>query len=137
MHVLERFPSLPREQLLRAGDVVVTPIGARLPSPQPDPGPMPSFICPSGMHEGVAAYLFGEVTANNGDVYRFDPNGDISRAWLVRGNETGRYSGLVSVQIYSEGEPEQRQYFQLSDGWVVWRPSMTEVFRDMGNVSRE
>jgi hypothetical protein len=66
-----------------------------------------SGIYPVGMDEGVAEYLFGP---------QFNPNGSVSKRWLQRGTETGRWPRLAEIKIFDD-----RTYYRFNDGWVVWK----------------
>lgn len=79
-----------------------TPESAPPPPPDPPaPDPEPDALVPSR--------LFGEVGP-----WVFDPNGPVSKAWLARGRETGRWPRLVDVLV----EPG-RKAFVFGDGSVA------------------
>lgn len=78
-----------------------------------------------GMDEGIAAMLFGKVTVGK-TVYQFDPKGPVSKAWLLKGRESGQWPALVAVKSY-----DSRMYFVFSNGMVLWRPNANEAFRGL------
>jgi len=78
---------------------------------------------PVGMDEGIAALLFGKVMVGK-TPYQFDPKGPVSKAWLLKGKETGQFPSLVAVKTF-----DTRQYFVFGNGSTLWRPNKNEGFR--------
>lgn len=86
------------------------------------PGPNP-LVYPAGLDKERATVLFGKVEG-----YGFDENGDISRLWLQRGREIGRFPALIYVE---NDTTSGAQWFGFADGLVVWRPDRKSAFREL------
>lgn len=77
-----------------------------------DPQPSPPII--DGLDERQAAAWFGSAVAA-GRLYRFDPQGPVSRLWLQAGRETGQWPALTRVELAGD-----RRYFRFANGLTIW-----------------
>lgn len=101
---------------------------AEQPKPDPKPSePKPEPTLPRDMTVAIASAMFGEATGDDGRVYGFDPNGPVSKAWLKRGEESGRFPELVKVFHARDAKGQGRKYFVFSDGFVDVREASIDV----------
>ena len=93
-------------------------IGGGITVPEPTP---PTTEYPAGIDDGIASWLFGRVE-KGGKVYRFDPKGPVSKAWLKYGATYG-YSAILDAWAFQDG----REYFRFAS-FTLWRPNAKADF---------
>lgn len=97
------------------------------PQPEPEPEPTPDDddnILPN-WPVALASRAFGKLVTEDGKVYKFDPNGPVSKQWVTDGKLSGNWPPLA--EVWAEGE---RSYYRFEGGRTYVRESgkLTRVF---------
>ena len=80
---------------------------------------------PAGLDNGILSQMFGVIYEGNGR-YSYNPGGQISKAWYVRGKAQKRFPFLY---FHFKDAETGREYFGFSDGSMIWRPETGTPFR--------